>query len=676
MIRYAYLSDYNFLNQLAKHSNNQTKYVRINVLDQNDMLITSVTGQAKSGSINLNGASAVRRQGNLVLACEPESADVVNIDNIISINKRVSIEVGIDNPMLYWGKYTEFPILWFPQGVFVYSNPSVSHEPNGISISLNLKDKMALLNGELGGILPAAVNFHPMYNEAGESEPARVRDILYSLLVTFGGLSPQRIIIDNIPLSIKNTVRWTGDKPIYSYNYGTSGFALSETYPRGNVRNVQTIDFNTSMGYIYQDFTYPAAELIAQPGETVTSILDKIKNALGNYEYFFDVYGYFRFQEIQNDLNKGSSLDSWTEAINEKYLQYKYVTKAEVQIDAEKFGSVQNTPSYDRIKNNIVIWGEKSDSKLPIRYHLLIDSKPQLENKTYSGWIYRKLNTKQEPTGPFRYISSEKYASLKGKIKGYQSFSLTTSSDTDWRFKLYLHFALEDYSLLEKYSFLAQELLEEFPKVYNLINRNLISVMNQDKEYVSQSTKGTWLHVLGDASTPDTMATNWFLDILNINEIPELKWMSIDSIGRKDKVFTDKAVNCLFTPKVNNVVYVQAQQDNTTTTRTKIEQVMAYNGDSAQVYQLNSSYWEHIGLGRSTYAAYDALRTQLHEMLGYNEALSVTIAPLYFLEPNQRISIYDPELNVSGDYIINTGTIPLGLTDKMSINVSKATERI
>jgi hypothetical protein len=39
------------------------------------------------------------------------------------------------------------------------------------------------------------------------------------------------------------------------------------------------------VGYIMDDFVV-MNELTGAPGESVTSILDKIKNILGNYEYF------------------------------------------------------------------------------------------------------------------------------------------------------------------------------------------------------------------------------------------------------------------------------------------------------------------------------------------------------------------------------------------------------
>jgi len=38
-------------------------------------------------------------------------------------------------------------------------NPSISHGLDGTTISMNLKDKMCLLNGDIGGVIPASVNF-------------------------------------------------------------------------------------------------------------------------------------------------------------------------------------------------------------------------------------------------------------------------------------------------------------------------------------------------------------------------------------------------------------------------------------------------------------------------------------------------------------------------------------
>jgi hypothetical protein len=64
--------------------------------------------------------------------------------------------------------------------------------------------------------------------------------------------------------------------------------------------------------------TYPG-ELVANIGETVVSVLDKIKTALGNFEYFYDLDGKFHFRKIKNFVNSNpaqgetynSSLDNY-----------------------------------------------------------------------------------------------------------------------------------------------------------------------------------------------------------------------------------------------------------------------------------------------------------------------------------------------------------------------------
>jgi hypothetical protein len=56
--------------------------------------------------------------------------------------------------------------------------------------------------------------------------------------------------------------------------------------------------FQEIIGYTETDFVYPLGAnsvLDSKPGETIVSVLDKIKNTLGNYEYFFDVNGVFHF---------------------------------------------------------------------------------------------------------------------------------------------------------------------------------------------------------------------------------------------------------------------------------------------------------------------------------------------------------------------------------------------
>jgi len=63
----------------------------------------------------------------------------------------------------------------------------------------------------------------------------------------------------------------------------------------GTVIRINSNDGTQVCGYRETEIVYPY-DLIAAPGETVTSVLDKLVNMLGDFEYFYDVDGRFIFQ--------------------------------------------------------------------------------------------------------------------------------------------------------------------------------------------------------------------------------------------------------------------------------------------------------------------------------------------------------------------------------------------
>jgi hypothetical protein len=62
------------------------------------------------------------------------------------------------------------------------------------------------------------------------------------------------------------------------------------------------IEYGQTAGYRETPLTY-AGDLIANVGESITSVLDKIKNMLGEFEYFYDLDGHFIFQQKQSFVN-------------------------------------------------------------------------------------------------------------------------------------------------------------------------------------------------------------------------------------------------------------------------------------------------------------------------------------------------------------------------------------
>lgn len=387
---YVYLNDSDFLEKINS-DRQQTQYVKITLLDWEENPIEEIQGLTTGGSINLNGDSAVRRTCNLSMYVYKENyMRITDPNNMISINKKVFLEVGLKNNT---DKYTDYNIIWQPQGIYVITACGTSHSTSGITLNINLQDKMCLLNGTCGGVLPSSIQFdrYDTIDESGAYVTLRptIVQIIRELVNHWGNEQLGKIIIKDIDERIKCAMRWIGDTPIYAYNdegqyHMTTNKSIAEQYA------YTEYNWGEDVGYIFTDFTYPG-DLIANPGDTICTILDKIKSTLGNYEYFYDVDGNFHFQEIKNYLNITQATTDLNNMHNEQYLvdiskgQNVYNFK-----DSKLFTSYSNSPNYSNIKNDYVVWGIRQNTegiKVPIRYHLAIDSKPQTGN-IYNVFFY------------------------------------------------------------------------------------------------------------------------------------------------------------------------------------------------------------------------------------------------------------------------------------------------
>ena len=294
------LEDNFFLRELDKQ-NLQNYYAKILVLDFQEKPMQEITGYITAGSININGDSSLRRTCNLTFLANEYENDLTNINNILSINKKIKIFVGMENSIE--SQYDK--IIWFPQGVYVICQPNITKSLNGLLISLSCKDKMCLLNGECGGSLPAPITFdsYDQLNPDGSvtSIPQVMYDIIQTLVCNYGGEDINKIFISEVAREIKQIVRYVGSIPLY-YNTKNHVYTTNKNNILTDIDNWIMFEYNENIGYVYTDFIYPG-ELRSGIGDNVCSILDKIKNALGNYEYFYDINGNFIFREIKNYLN-------------------------------------------------------------------------------------------------------------------------------------------------------------------------------------------------------------------------------------------------------------------------------------------------------------------------------------------------------------------------------------
>jgi hypothetical protein len=213
---YTYLQDSSFLQKIDKQRIKE-QYIKITVLDfVTENPKQSIEGRVTGGNLNIDGTSSIRRTCNLSMIADEYENDLTKVNNLLSINKKIDLAIGFLNTT---DEYSNYPIIWFPLGRYVIINPSISHGTEGVTISLQLKDKMCLLNGECGGTIPASTTFHEYETVDENGEYVIVKPTIYQIIQEavnhFGGEQLNRIIISDIDTRVKQVMKWVGSSPLY-----------------------------------------------------------------------------------------------------------------------------------------------------------------------------------------------------------------------------------------------------------------------------------------------------------------------------------------------------------------------------------------------------------------------------------------------------------------------------
>lgn len=379
---------------------NQRQHVKITLLSWDEKPIKEIQGVATSGTLTKDGTSSVRRTMSLSINVDGSSYDVTSLDMDFSINKKVFVELGVKNTT---SEFREYPILWFPQGVFFINKMSLSASATtAVALSLTLRDKMSMLNGDVGGVLPAATIFDSIDTQSATgqyvSEKVKVYEIIENAVNHFGGEALENIVIEDVDLQIRRVVRWNGENTLYLEPINENGkfayYRATVEEPEGGQLPPGTlaVEQGDDCGYVYDDFVY-TGELSLNAGNKVTDLLDKIVSYLGNYEYFYDEYGIFHFREIKNYVNTTFATTAIENMTSENYLMDASTGKAAYTFSGESnVISISSNPAFDNIKNDYIVEGKRqstvSDASYPVRYHLAIDEKPRKTYKNGNAYTY------------------------------------------------------------------------------------------------------------------------------------------------------------------------------------------------------------------------------------------------------------------------------------------------
>ena len=419
------LLDKEFLKELDNFSNKEV-YARVTALTNNELPIEMIEGRITGGSINIDGTSAIRRTCSLSLVAQD-----ININEFYwGLNNKIKLEVGLKNFI-----NSNYPdIIWFPQGIYIITAFNTSLSTNGYNISINGQDKMCLLNGSIGGSLPASIDFgvEEVYeNGVTVYKKISIDRIIREMLHAYALEPYQNIIINNLDEKGLELLEYRGDIPMYllynipsqqyinmefngdkicylspsgkqttignlgtGYNKRVDELLFDEATkiklePNGDDYLVSKVEFGQTAGYRLTELTY-AGDLISSIGESITSILDKIVKMLGNFEYFYDLDGRFIFQAKKTYINT-----SWSPVIDvddDVYVENSaYADKNIYYFNGNNLiSSFSNNPDLKNVRNDYSIWGVRkgvSGAEIPIHFRYAIHKKPEYY-KAFNGDLF------------------------------------------------------------------------------------------------------------------------------------------------------------------------------------------------------------------------------------------------------------------------------------------------
>lgn len=193
----------------ALKQNIQSRYIRVELLNEQYQTIENLSGIATGGNITIDASADVRRTGNITMVVQQSSFEV-NPSGSIWLDKYIRIWVGTYN-------IVTDEIVWANCGIFIIDAPKYSFDPSTNTLTLSLLDLMAKLtglrNGQIEGITTKI--------SAGES----IRGAFIATLA-YGGFTNYVISDPPSPAVVPNDLEFSQGATIYDMLS-----ALRDIYP-------------------------------------------------------------------------------------------------------------------------------------------------------------------------------------------------------------------------------------------------------------------------------------------------------------------------------------------------------------------------------------------------------------------------------------------------------------
>ena len=765
------LYDKEFLRKLDKNRN-KTIYARITALKFNETPVEMIEGRVTGGSINIDGASSLRRSCSLTMVAQEFNYN----DYYWGLNTKFKLQIGIKNNV-----DSSMPdIIWFDQGIYLISSFNTSRSATNFTISISGKDKMCLLNGEVGGALESSVDFGTIEEEDKNGvwtiRKIPIQDIIRNAVHTYAGEPYWNIIINDLDTYGLELLEYRYDTPMYLYRDAEGeeddifhniimennttrvklnrddeeSVLLAEIPPSHLDTMVESltgtgssplpvyfndkayifakVEYGQTVGYRITDLTYPG-DLIANVGEAITSVLDKIKNMLTEFEYFYDLNGSFVFQK-----KKSFTSTLWT-PLQEDVDGNGYIAEslalssstAYTFSGSELITAFNNNPNLLNMRNDYSIWGQRTGSSgaaIPVHMRYAIDSKP-------NSYTQIAITSDEDKLAIENYNARYGTTLAARAAADAKTFIADTS---DWREVIYqMGLDYYKYNMLDNFELLVAAANPQYPtgqtgyeryytdlqgfwrQLYNPDLQKKIDQTTLDLETAKNTVNGL-KEKIATATDPIELDNDrknlrsWEIEVDNLTIQLEGYQVDIENYyyevpeGDEEKMFWNK--NVFEHPHMLNFWFDfldtegELQQFNVKNVGSRSKPVndtnvksiyfretpaVVFTDDLSKDYQSGAYRFIQIPKNQmesmfSISAQGKSAKDRLDELIyqhGYCiESATITAIPIYYLEPNVRIYVHDEDTGVDGEYVVSKITLPLAYNGTMSITATKAAENV
>lgn len=161
----------------------------------------------------------------------------------------------------------------------------------------------------------------------------------------------------------------------------------------------------------------------------------------------------------------------------------------------------------------------------------------------------------------------------------------------------------------------------------------------------------------------DPAGIMFWLDFLDTDAA--YQQFSVQAIGRRIFAKSDDKIKNLFLEDTPDILFVDTSQKILDTSSLSYVRLNLTN-------ELNN-YFRISTQGKSAKEELDGV---LYEHTYYNESVTISSIPVYYLEPNTRIRAYDESSGIDSEYVIKSISIQLSHNGMMQIQATRAPERL